>query len=59
MTDAATPRTSLIGELRGRRLSELNRVQGAYQPHPVLAGVATMRWLPSKGRSIRGFSRRA
>ena len=47
-TFAATPRVTVIGELMGRRLSELTRVNDVYQPHPVLAGVETMRWLPSE-----------
>jgi hypothetical protein len=33
----------------GRRLSELNRLSDVYQPHPVTAGVETMRWLPTEG----------
>jgi hypothetical protein len=47
-TFAAAPRLTLIGELMGRRLSELSRVSDVYQPHPVLAGVETMRWLPTE-----------
>lgn len=47
-TFAATPRITVIGEVMGRRLSELVRVNDVYQPHPVLAGVETMRWLPSE-----------
>ena len=31
----------------GRRLSELNHVRDVYQPHPTVAGVETMRWLPT------------
>ena len=38
---------TIVGELLGRRLSALNRVADVYQPHPVLSGVETMRWLPS------------
>lgn len=47
-TFAATPQLTVIGELMGRRLSELSRVSDVYQPHPVLAGVETMRWLPTE-----------
>jgi hypothetical protein len=43
VTFAASPRVSLVGELMGRRLSELNRLSDVYQPHPVTAGVETMR----------------
>ncbi len=39
-------RVTLVGELLGRRLTSLHRVVDVYQPHPVLAGVETMRWLP-------------
>jgi len=47
-TFAATDRVTVIGEFMGRRLSELSRVSDVYQPHPVLAGVETMRWLPTE-----------
>ena len=33
----------------GRRLDELHRVADVYEPHPVVAGVETMRWLPADG----------
>jgi hypothetical protein len=46
MTVALSPRVTAIGELMGRYLSELGEVRDVYQPHPVLAGVETMRWLP-------------
>jgi hypothetical protein len=49
LTFAASPRVSLVGELMGRRLSGLNRLSDVYQPHPVIAGVETMRWLPTGG----------
>jgi len=45
---AAGLRVTLIGELLGRRLSGLYRVSDVYQPHPVVAGVETMRWLPEE-----------
>jgi len=48
-TYAATPKISVIGELIGRRFSDLTRVADVYQPHPVLAGIETMRWLPTGG----------
>ncbi len=47
MTFAVAPRVTLVGELMGRWLSELTHVSAVYQPHPVLAGIETMRWLPS------------
>ena len=49
LTFAATPRISLIGELMGRHFNDLTRVEDVYQPHPVLAGIETMRWLPTGG----------
>ena len=49
LTYAATPRVSVIGELMGRHYTDLTRVSDVYQPHPVLAGIETMRWLPTGG----------
>lgn len=49
LTYAATPKVSVVGELIGRRFSSLTRVADVYEPHPVLAGVETMRWLPTGG----------
>jgi hypothetical protein len=49
LTYAATPKISVVGELIGRRFSNLTRVADVYEPHPVLAGVETMRWLPTGG----------
>ena len=49
LTYAATPRISVIGELMGRHFNDLTRVADVYQPHPVLAGIETMRWLPTGG----------
>ncbi|MBA2305554.1 MAG: hypothetical protein H0W08_23375 [Acidobacteria bacterium] len=47
VTVAAGLRLSVVGEVIGRRLNELHRVSDVYSPHPVLAGVETMRWLPT------------
>lgn len=47
-TFAAAPRLTIIGELLGRHLSELAQLSDVYQPHPVLAGLETMRWLPTE-----------
>src|SRR5207249_3764264 len=46
-TVAPTLKVSFIGELIGRRLTDLYRVNDVYEPHPVLAGIDTMRWLPT------------
>jgi hypothetical protein len=48
VTLAASAKVSLIGEVIGRRLSQLYTVADVYEPHPVLAGIDTMRWLPAK-----------
>ena len=45
-TIAAAQRLTVVGEVMGRRLSELSLVQDVYQPHPLMPGVDTMRWLP-------------
>jgi hypothetical protein len=46
VTIAAAPTVTVVGELIGRRLSELRRVRDVYLPHSSLANVETMRWLP-------------
>ena len=45
-TFAPVGRVTIVGELMGRYLSELSHVRDVYQPHPVMTGVETMRWLP-------------
>ena len=47
-TFAAAPRVTIVGELMGRRLSELALVSDVYQPHSLVAGIETMRWLTSE-----------
>jgi hypothetical protein len=47
-TVSLTPRVTAVGELIGRRLTDLHRVRDVYQPHPVLEGIETMRWLPEE-----------
>jgi hypothetical protein len=47
-TLAATSQVTVVGEVMGRRLSELSLVQDVYQPHPLVPGVETMRWLPGE-----------
>jgi Putative MetA-pathway of phenol degradation len=46
VTYAAMPRVTVVGELIGRRLSNLHRMRDVYAPHATVAGVETMRWLP-------------
>ena len=46
VTYAALPRVTVVGELLGRRLSNLRRMRDVYAPHATVAGVETMRWLP-------------
>jgi hypothetical protein len=43
---AATPRFNVVGEIFGRRLSELARIAEVSAPHPQLPNVATTRLLP-------------
>ena len=45
-TFAPAARLTLIGEIIGRRLSKLSRLQDVYEPYPGLAELETMRWLP-------------
>jgi hypothetical protein len=47
-TVAVTPRVTIVGEVMGRRLADLSLVRDVYQPHPQMAGVETMRWLPAE-----------
>jgi hypothetical protein len=47
-TFAVAPRLTIVGELLGRRLSELAQLSDVYQPHPVQEGIETMRWLPTE-----------
>jgi hypothetical protein len=47
-TFAATPRITVTGEVMGRHLSELSLVEDVYEPHPLVPGVETMRWLPTE-----------
>jgi hypothetical protein len=49
LTWAASQKLSVVGEVIGRRLTQLNRLADVYQPHPVLAGIETMRWIPTGG----------
>jgi len=44
-TLAPSPRVTVVGEVMGRWLAELSRVSDVYQPHPLMPGVETMRWL--------------
>jgi hypothetical protein len=44
-TFAVTPKATLVGELLGSRIADLSYVQDVYQPHPLMPGVETMRWL--------------
>lgn len=51
-TVAAAPRLTLVGELLGRRVSDLHTLDPVYEPHPTVSGVETMRWLP-EGNSVQ------
>jgi hypothetical protein len=47
-TVAATPQVTIVGEVMGRRLSELSLVRDVYEAHPIVPGVEVMRWLPAE-----------
>ena len=47
-TLAVAPTVTMVAEILGRRLSELSLVQDVYEPHPLIPGVETMRWLPTE-----------
>lgn len=47
-TFAASSRVTIVGEVLGQKLSELSYVQDVYQPHPLMPGVETMRWLTAE-----------
>jgi hypothetical protein len=47
-TFAASQKVTIVGEIMGRRLSELSLVQDVYQAHAITPGVDTMRWLPAE-----------
>lgn len=55
VTVAAGLRVSLVGEVLARRLTGLYRVSDVYEPHPVIAGVETMRWLPAQSGVVTSF----
>jgi len=46
LTVAATPRLTVSGEMLFRRLSDVRQIAGASAPHPLIAGVSTMRLVP-------------
>lgn len=54
-TFAVVPRVTLVGEVMGRRTSELAEVQDVYQPHPLMPGVETMRWLTADTGTVTTF----
>jgi hypothetical protein len=47
VTVAASQYLTLVGELFGRRLSDLGRITEVTQPHPSIRGVNTLRLLPT------------
>ena len=50
-TIAVAPRITAVGEVTGRRLSELTVLGDVYAPHSSVAGLETMRWVPV-GRGV-------
>lgn len=53
---APAPRLTIVGELLARRFNDLHRVADVYEPHSVLAGVETMRWLPEDGGVTNAYT---
>jgi len=54
-TVAATPQVTIVGEVMGRRLSELSLVRDVYEAHPIVPGVEVMRWLPAERGVFSAF----
>jgi hypothetical protein len=50
VTVAAASRMTVVGEFLGRLVSNLHTLDPVYEPHPTVAGVETMRWLPEGNR---------
>lgn len=44
-TFAVAPRATLVAEILGSRLADLRYIEDVYQPHPLVPGVETMRWM--------------
>lgn len=45
-TLALAQHVTLVGEVLGRRVTNLARVSPVYEPHPLVPNVTTMRWVP-------------
>jgi hypothetical protein len=45
-TLAVAQHVTLVGEVLGRRVTNLARVSPVYEPHPLVPNVTTMRWVP-------------
>jgi hypothetical protein len=56
LTFAAGPRVTLIGEVLGRRVDGLQRFRQVAAQHPRIAGVDTIRLLPTGGSTQTAFS---
>lgn len=53
---APAPRLTIVGELLARHYNDLHRVVDVYQPHSVLAGVETMRWIPEEAGVTNAYT---
>jgi len=53
---AATPQFTLVGELLARRIAGVQRISGVIAPHPRIAGVDTMRLIPSGEDQTTAFA---
>jgi hypothetical protein len=52
---AATPRVTLVGELLARQIDGLVRIGSSAEPHPRIAGVNTIRLVPTGEKELTAF----
>jgi hypothetical protein len=52
VTVAVTPRVTAVGEVLGRRLADVHRLEPVYAPHSTLAGVEAMRWVADETSAL-------
>jgi hypothetical protein len=55
VTVAATPRITLVGEGVARRIAGIRRISGIVEPHPRIAGVQTLRLIPTGDDQMTAF----
>jgi hypothetical protein len=52
---AATPRVTVVGELLARQIDGLERIDAVSAPHPRIAGVDTIRLIPTGDKELTAF----